>query len=118
MMIVRALEVVGDWLRGGVGKLEARATGKPYQPKNYAGAGSKGRGGDEFDEFDRDDWPDGTEFDAQGRPVFVPASAGELFWKRLLGTSWVSKQEWEADMSRRCGRPVKWEDSGPGTQVG
>lgn len=47
-----------------------------------------------------DDWPEGVGL------------------RRLLGTGWVSKAEWEADMSRKCGRPVTWEDSGPGHEVG
>ena len=105
---------------GLIQRLENRVVGKaPKQPKG------KGKpAADEFDEpeFDPADYPDGTVFDGQGRPVFVPASAGELFWKRLTGSGWVSKQEWEADMSRRCGRKVTWEESvgaaGGGTQVG
>lgn len=65
-----------------------------------------------------DDWPEGTVFDAQGRPVFIPDPGWKVGLRRLLGTSWVSRAEWEADMSRKCGRPVTWEDSGPGSEVG
>ena len=38
------LEVLGDWLKGLLGRLEARATGRPYRPKNYATLGGRGRG--------------------------------------------------------------------------
>lgn len=43
-MVGRMLEVLGDWLKGLLGRLEARATGRPYRPKNYATLGGRGRG--------------------------------------------------------------------------
>lgn len=99
-MIGKIFQAVGDRALGLLGRAEAKATGRKVPPRPAQD----------------DDWPEGTEFDAAGRPVFVPASPAELLWNRLTGSSWVSKREWEDDMSQRCGRRVTWEDSGPGVQ--
>ena len=99
---------------GLIQRLENRVVGKP--PKKLQGKPQQDDG--EFDEVDQGDYPSGTIFGADGRPVFIPDPAWQVGLRRLFGGGWVSKQEWERKQSEKCGHPVKWEDSGGGTQVG
>ena len=41
-MLGRILEVAGDWFAGLLGRLEAKATGRKYEPKDYARPGGWG----------------------------------------------------------------------------